>query len=130
MRTPLWDPRRPALVPVRLRDLRISEEFETAISRSHGTVADWGYVVDVDERTGRETRVRAVRCRFGAVERTFSAELQVLVPFNRPHARRPPDDTARWATPLDRPRGHDDLATACGVVAGRRVRANRAGETC
>lgn len=90
----------PALVPVRLRELRIAEEFQTACSGQLGIVADWGHVVDVDERTGRRTRVRAVKVRYGTVERVHSGEMVVLVPFERPHARHE-RGTARWDAPLE-----------------------------
>lgn len=94
---------RPALVPVRLRDLRLSEEFETSCSRRKGRVMAWGYSLEVEERTGRKTRVRACLCRFGTVEQIYSAEMRVLVPFDRPHARQRKDDAARWAAQLREP---------------------------
>ena len=94
----------PALVPIRLRDLRLAEEFRTACSGHLGIVADWGHVVDVDERTGRRTRVRAIKVRYGTVERIHSPEFVVLVPFDRPHARQSKDDD-RWGAPLEGPAG-------------------------
>ncbi len=90
---------RPALVSIRLRDLRIAEEFLTSLGHAPGVVFDWGYVVDVD-RTGRQTRVRAVKVRFGTVEQILHAEVLVLVPFDRPHARHERGDE-RWSTPLE-----------------------------
>lgn len=93
---------RPALVPVRLRELRIAEEFVTACSGQLGIVADWGHVLDVEPRTGRSTRVRAVKVRYGGVERIHSGEMVVLVPHDRPHARLPKDGD-RWAAPLEGP---------------------------
>ena len=92
---------RPALVPVRLRDLRLAEEFETSLTHQRGRVIDWGHVLDAD-RTGRVTRVRAVMVRFGTVEKIHSAELVVLVPFNRPHVRQD-NDEQRWAALLREP---------------------------
>lgn len=95
--------RLPAFVTVPLHELRLNEEFETSVRHETGRVIDWGHVVDVCQRTGRQTRVRACLCRFGTVERVFSAELLVLVAFDRPHARMPKDDASRWDTLLREP---------------------------
>ncbi len=93
---------RPRLVPIRLRDLRLNEEFWTSVRRELGRVIARGHVLDVEPRTGRMTRVRACLCRFGMVERIHSAELVVLVPFDRPHCRHEPGED-RWVQLLRDP---------------------------
>jgi hypothetical protein len=105
---------RPALVPIRLRDLRLNEEFWTSLRRELGRVIDWGHVIDVEPRTGRMTRVRACLCRFGIEERIHSAELVVLVPFDRPHCRHEADED-RWSQLLRQPQPP-------GVVRAREVK--------
>lgn len=94
---------RPKTVRIRLAELRMGEEFETGLAHHRGVVVDWGFVRDVD-RTGRVMRVRAVKVRFGTVERIYSGEMVVLVPFERPHAcRQERDEGERWGTELREP---------------------------
>jgi hypothetical protein len=102
----LWDARRPKLVKIALRDLRMGEEFQTALLGAPGIVLDWGHVRHED-RVGHVSRVRAVLCRYSTVERVHSAEMVVLVSFDRPHLRREKDDANRWRLTLACERGED-----------------------
>lgn len=90
----------PACVPIHLGELRLAESFLTPLTARRGTVIDWGWV-DVDG-----AHVKAVLCRVETEERTYAADMVVLVPWDRPHARWD-HDTDRWDVelqPAPRPR--------------------------
>ncbi len=94
--------RRPESIPICLRDLRLHEEFEWR--RMAGVVMDCGYVLRRQAHTPRLAHVKAMLVRFGTVELILDAEAEVLVPFNRAHARFDPAlEAVRWATRLREP---------------------------
>jgi hypothetical protein len=90
-----------ALLPLRLAALRYGEEFVSALTRARGSVIDTGYVL-WEDRTGRETRVRAVLVKLGGVEKIMLAETLVLVDGDRPHQRMD-DSELRWGRMLREP---------------------------
>jgi hypothetical protein len=106
---------RAGLVAVRLRDLRLAEEFSTLLTLQRGSVVSTGNVLWAD-RTGRETRVQAVLVRFGHQERILLAELRVLVEAERPHATwTAREEELRWLGRLEEPGSIGKL----GAVARR-----------
>ena len=73
-------------VPIRLGDLRISEEFETAVAHRHGHVVAWGHVRPAGywSRRGEERpRWPAVLCSVDGRECIYSPDLVVLVERER-----------------------------------------------
>lgn len=109
------------LLPVKLRDLRFGEEFSTCLTRQHGAVIDTGYVLWTD-RTGRQTRVRAVLVRFATgLEKILLAELAVLVDADRKHARfSPAEEAARWRCLLREPGGMGTIGEQLAGKGGAR----------
>lgn len=92
------------LVPVRLRDLVLGQEFVTTILRRRGTVARTGWV-PWDDGSGRTVRLRAVVVRYdGGGERIHVAEMFVLVPADTPHRLyTAAERKQRWADQLPDP---------------------------
>ena len=90
-------------VPVRLGDLRISEEFETAIAHRHGRVLEWGHVRPSGywQRQGEpRPKWRAVLCQIGATQVILAPELVVLVEGTRSHWRVGDTAPGRWSERL------------------------------
>jgi hypothetical protein len=99
MGEPTKDPR-VRLVPIRLGDLRISEEFETSLTHRRGHVIAWGHVRPSGywSRSGAlRPRWPAVLCQVGARRMLLSPELVVLVEGTRQHWRIADASPSRWA---------------------------------
>jgi hypothetical protein len=94
----------PRLVPVRLRDLIIGQEFTTTLTRRHGVVSGTGWV-PWDDGTGRTVRLRAVLIRYDCgAERIHVAETAVLVASDTEHRRFTADEQERrWCEQLHEP---------------------------
>ena len=90
-------------VPIRLGDLRISEEFETAVAHRHGHVIAWGHVRPAGywSRMGQERpRWPAVLCSVDGRECIYSPDLVVLVERERAHWRVGDTAPGRWSKRL------------------------------
>jgi len=90
-------------VPIRLGDLRISEEFETAVAHRHGHVVAWGHVRPSGywHRMGEERpRWPAVSCHVEGRECIYSPDLVVLVERERAHWRVGDTAPGRWSERL------------------------------
>lgn len=106
------------LIPIRLWDLTLNEEFVTSLTRRQGRVVSWGHVRWHDT-AGRVTRVRSVLVVYGTEQKIHRAEMTVLVPSERTHRRI--SDESRWDELLPEP---GTFATV-GDVATRRAVAPR-----
>ncbi len=94
----------PKLVPIRLRDIGLDEEFVTSISKEPGRLIARGYVLDVNPGGPKLKRCHAVLCRFGTEDRVYSADMIVRVEFDRAHKRLPAEYMAeQWNQPLPEP---------------------------
>ncbi len=115
--------RRPAFVPVKLRDLAIGAEFITTLTRRRGVVSDTGWV-PWEDGAGRTTRLRSVLVRYAnGAERIHRADMEVLVDAATRHARfAPAEEARRWTEPLRDP---DSVSTV-----GELVRAKPRGLVC
>lgn len=109
------------LVPIRLCDLVLGEEFVTSLTRRQGRVLTWGHV-RWEDASGRRTRVRSVLVAYGTEQKIQRADLTVLVPSDRTHRRI--SDEARWNELLPEP---GTFATV-GDVATRRSLGRRQAE--
>ena len=90
-------------VPIRLGDLRISEEFETSVAHRHGHVVAWGNVSPSGywSRNGEERpRWPAVSCSVDGRECIYSPDLVVLVERERAHWRVGDTAPGRWSERL------------------------------
>lgn len=106
------------LVPVRLCDLVIGEEFVTSLTRRAGRVLAFGHVrlgSGNDDNPRPRARARSVLVTYGTEQRIHRADLTVLVPSERAHRRI--SDEARWNELLPEPGSFATL----GDVATRRA---------
>jgi len=90
------------MIPLRLRDLRLCDDFETAVQHLRGRVLDWVHIRPSGKLKKGEHRPRwqAVLCQIGAREVTFSPDLVVLVAPSRIHWRIGDGAPGRWAKTL------------------------------
>jgi len=87
-------------IPIRLRDLRLGEEFVTAITHRLGRVLEWGHVRPRGywRQTGDpRPRWPVVLCQVGAQRLLLSPEVVVLVGASRQHWRIADASPGRWA---------------------------------
>lgn len=109
------------LVPVRLCDLTIGEDFVTSLTRRQGRVLTWGHVL-WEDASGRRTRVRSVLVAYGTEQKIHRAEMTVLVSADRTHRRI--SDESRWTELLPEPGTFatvGDVATRRAVTPRRQV---------
>ncbi len=102
---------RPALVPLRLCDLVIEEEFVTSLTRRQGRVL----AIRPRENNPERTRIHSVLVAYGTEQKIHRAEMTVLVSADRTHRRI--SDESRWTELLPEP---GSFATV-GDVATRRA---------
>ncbi len=98
------------LVPLRLRDLVIEEEFVTSLTRRAGRVLAFGHTAGV----------RSVLVAYGTEQKIHRAEMPVLVPSDRTHRRI--SDESRWRELLPEP---GSFATVGDVATRRAVEPRR-----
>jgi hypothetical protein len=90
----------PGFIQIRLRDLRLNEEFVTCCLSLHGRVLDWGHVRPSGywSRNGEERpRWPAVMCSVQGQTMLLAPDLVVLVERSRPHWRLSDIQVNRWA---------------------------------
>jgi hypothetical protein len=84
-------------VKLTLVDLRLSEEFRTALTGEPGLVLDWGHIRSRSDRPPRH-HIPVVVAQVAGKRKLLPPNLLVLVDEDRPHwsSDRRPEPAVRW----------------------------------